>query len=290
MSFITCDASIVRTQQFLAILQGNKEVVDIGVNNIVKQVDQAVRLGVYSNTEAVENAAIAVRNSFIGFIPDYTSRDNNIGAALAKFDRDFFEFKDMLERCPYARTREFVSLLGLGQDLPADVGPFELAKMGYSSLRNAMVSVNSFPLKYLQSMREEILLDVSNQIQNAAGNLTEFLTGDGIDSLQSLLPDQIVNIAEKVETTLACIEGIACDNVSELRGTYYSLMADLPLDPPFIPPPLGKVIPVPNYKLDTANILSGTIASSEQKSNITTARNAVTEAMDYSRTLTSKFL
>jgi hypothetical protein len=288
MPFINCSKTGNDLSTVLDILENNSDLLLTGVDAVVDVLDDFVTDELMSSTQEVENAIKAVDDGIFDIIPDYTNRLNNSGAALERYDDDFREFKELLKNCPQAKLRQFMGNLELGIDFP-DLPDIDFPFFEYSAVRQALRDITEFPLSYLTSVKQEILNNTLGGIGDLAGGLKEFITGAGLDDLEALMPSKILDIAQNAEYLINCAESIVCSDLVQQVQRYESIMSPLPLDPPFQITTGTKLARIPRYKLDTPGILSTSKAGPGQVINLQNAKTSVTSAMNYTRTITSKF-
>jgi hypothetical protein len=287
MPFINCDKTGNDLTEVLDILENNSDLLLTGVDFVVDEINGYVDDGTLGLTQDVLDAITKVEDGIVGIIPDYTNRDNNIGDALERFDQDLAEFRELLKRCPQSKLREFLGDLALRLDLP-DIDDNEFPFFGYSATREALRDLGIFPERYLQSVRQDILNNTKGGINELAGGLKDFLVGQGLDDLESLIPSKILDAAQRAEFLINCANSLVCSDLVQNIDRYNSIMMPLPLDPPF-QTPSSNLARITKYKLDTPGILSTSNAGPGQITNLQNAKTSFTGAMDYARTLTSKF-
>jgi hypothetical protein len=288
MPFINCQKTGNDLSTVLDILENNSDLLLTGVDGVVDVLDDFVTDELLSSTQNVDNAIRSVDDGIFDIIPDYTNRINNTGAALERYDDDLREFRELLKNCPQVKLRRFLGDLDLGIDFP-DLPDIDFPFFEYSAIREALRDVTEFPLSYLSTVKQEILENTLDGIGDLAGGLKEFITGAGLDDLEALIPSKILDIAQNAEYLINCAEGILCSDLVQQIDRYESIMSPLPLDPPFQITTSTKLARIPRYKLDTPGILSTSKAGPGQITNLQNAKTSVTGAMDYARTITSKF-
>lgn len=288
MAFINCDTTGNELSEVLDILENNSDILLKKVDDIVEEIDGYVTDGLFGITKDVEEAAKNIEDTIEDIIPDYTNRSNNIGKALEKYDSDLEEFKKLLKNCPQVKLPQFIGKLELGIKLP-DLPDVDWIFFEYSGIRKSLLEMSRFPSAYLNSIRNDILSGVISEIHGISGGLKEFICATGLDDLNNLVPDKLLNLAQKAEALINCVEGIACSDLAQQIDRYHSIMLPLPLDPPYIISTDGKFKKMPLYSLDTSSILTNTVAGSGQIQNLITAKNSATKAMTYARNMTSKF-
>lgn len=283
-----CDANNSKLSQLISILDNNGNIILGQQNTAISTIDDLVNGSGLSSTNDVNNAIQSVENGIIGIIPDYTNRLNNTGSALDKFDEDFEEFKKTLEECQASKAKDFLQLLDLGIDFP-DLPDIDFPFFGSQEIREALRNITGFPLRYLSSIKENILQSVIEGIKDLSGRLSEFDIGNDFDLLDQDITKNILNIAKEIEYIYNCARKLACSDIVNTISDYENIMNSLPLDPVFNFNNTDKLIPLPNYKLNTDTVLNNTIANSTQIQNIKNTKESFTKSMDYARFLTSKF-
>ena len=294
--FIDCSSNILVAEQLLAILGGNRDYINSTVEQIKDNVDYLVHSGGMSLSEDVIARAQKIQQNEKAYIPDYTDRDNNTDEALDQYDRDLANFQKMIRECPSSHVKSFVQLLGLEEKLPT-TSDTELARTGYSSMRQAINKVNNFPYNYLRSKRGDILDKLSNRILDDVDHLNEFVVGNALDALESKMPSMVRDIANDLEMLLICIERLACSSVAPLKAQYISTMGSMQLDPPFNIDLNKNLRPVPDYKLDSTEIYKETDANPDVNPgadptwlpDLGLGRSSVKDAMNYGRGMTDKY-
>jgi hypothetical protein len=287
MPFINCDKTGNDLSTVLDILENNSDLLLTTVDVVVDELDEFVEDGLLNSTKDIEDAIKSVNSGIGDIIPDYTDRLNNTGEALRRYDQDFREFQELLKNCPQSRLRDFLVDLDSSTIFP-DLNDNDFPFFGYSAYRELFRDIDGFPSSYLDSVRGEILNNTKDGIEFLAGGLKEFLTGRGLDDLESLIPSKIVDVAQRAEFLINCAQSIVCSDLVQEIDRYESIMSPLPLDPPF-QQTTSNLRRTPKYKLDTPGILSTSKAGPGQLVNLENAKASFTSAMDYTRTLTSKF-
>lgn len=289
MSFVVCKANEIVIDQLLSLLESSAARINRETTKIIKEIDDAVTLNLLGTVNEVNDAALAIADSIEGLIPDYTDKLKNTGAALLKYENDFNEFYNALKQCSSSQMKAFLRTLGLDVPIP-NLPDSQMVTLGFSLLRDSMRLINSFPIEYLRSQSDNIVFNLYADVLSTASNLKDYGIGIGLDQLEQLLPDQVIEVAKQVEAFLLCVQSV-CGDLSSYVIRYNNVMSSMPLTPAFNPltaTPV-KYRNTPNYKLDVQNILSQSISSSQQQNNITTAKNSVTGAMNYGRGMVAKY-
>jgi len=288
MPFINCDQTGNSLSSILNLLENNSNLLLTGVDSVVDTLDGFVTDKVMGSTQDIENSIKAVGDGIFDILPDYTNRLNNVGGALSRYDQDLAEFKKLLDNCPQVKLRSYFNSLNLNIKLPK-LPDLDRALFQYSAIRQGLRDLSQFPLTYLTEIKQAILDNALNGINGLAGGLKEFITASGLDDLEALIPSKILALAQHAEYLINCAQGIACSDLVKQIDRYDGIMSPLPLSPAFELITGKKITTLPKFVLDTSGILSTSKAGAGQITNLKNAKTSVTGAMDYARTLTSKF-
>jgi hypothetical protein len=286
--FITCSSNTVLAQQLLKVLSGNTSYLQSVISNTINDINYLVLAGALGDTTKVIQEAEMLQQKKKVFIPNYLDRFSNIGEALQQYDNDLRAFQEMIRNCPSAKLQSFVNLLGLNIALPTAIKSLDMALLGYSGLRQAIQEINSFPINYLRNQQQNILENIYRGLAMATTQ-AEFGIASGLDAVESKMPSMISSLAQEIETIIACVQSISCDDSELIRTEYSTIMQSIPLYPAFNPVFPNKLRPPTSYNLDSSNIFNQTTANPTQVGTLSTARDSVKTVMDYARGQTQRY-
>jgi len=286
---ISCDDKLNSITSLLSVLQGNTGGLSSSISDQITSINIAVSESLLSPLDVVIDAAETMTNQIDCLFPDFTNRLNNSECGIQTYDNEFNTFKSMLDKCPDSKLKSFIQLLDIPGFSPWNLSDIDAVVSSSSQLRKKMRDIASFPTSYLRSKRGEMLNQLRSQLEDVTGGLREFAEGNNTDILEQLLPRQINELAQEIESVLLCIEQLACGDSSGYRTEFNSLMTSLPLDPPFTQNVSNKIKPITNFKLDRQKILSETDASESQQLGLLIAGTSFTSAMGSARRKATKY-